>query len=111
MVLLLQGGVCIGGWWGGVWDMFYRVAQLSIVVGGLARPLLCAHVYWFVICFYLVWSMVLFFVLVFVLLCFSLGFVYSGPCKLASKQLYKKTSEPQNEQLNRQTSSKCAVPV
>ena len=40
--------------------MFYGVAQLSIVVGGLACPLLCTHIYWFVICFCLVWSMVLF---------------------------------------------------
>ena len=41
--------------------MFYRVAQLSVVVGGLACPLLCAHVYWFVICFDLVWSSSFFF--------------------------------------------------
>ena len=61
--------------------MFYGVAQLSIVVGGLACPLLCAHIYWFVFCFCLEWSMILFFfflinVLVFGLLCFSLGFAF-----------------------------------
>ena len=64
--------------------MFYGVAQLSIVVGGLACPLLYAHVYWFVICFYLVWSIVFFLVLVFVLLCFSLGFAFRA--LQASKQ-------------------------
>ena len=91
--------------------MFYGVAQLSIVVRGLACPVLCVHIYWFVIYFYLVCSIGLFFVLVFVLLFFSLGFVYAGPCKLASKQLYKQPSELQNKQPNRQSSSKCIVPV
>ena len=60
--------------------MFYGVAQLSIVVGGLVCPLLYAHVYWFMFCFCFVWSMVFFFflfnILVFGLLCFSLGFAF-----------------------------------
>ena len=58
--------------------MFYGVAQLSIVVGGLACPLLCVHVYWFVICFCLVWSMFFFFFLMswFLYFFLSLGFAF-----------------------------------
>ena len=63
--------------------MFYGVAQLSVVVGGLACPVLCVRVYWFVFYCCLVWYMVCYFfyffffiVLVFVLLCFSWGFAF-----------------------------------
>ena len=65
--------------------MFYGVAQLSVVVGGLACPVLCVRVYWFVFYCCLVWYMVCYFfffffffliVLFFVLLCFSWGFAF-----------------------------------
>ena len=58
--------MCIGEGWGSGFGV-YSAKQLIVVVRGLASPLLCVHVNWFVICSYLVWSMVLFFVLV---LCF-----------------------------------------
>ena len=92
--------------------MFCRVAQVTIVVRGLASPLLGAHIYWFVIWFWLVWSMALFFLSQFLfLLCFGLGFVYFGACKLASKQLDKQPSEPQNEQPTSSQTGKQAVRV
>ena len=54
--------------------MFCQVAQLTVVVRGLASPLLGMSVYQFVIYFYLVLSMVLFFVSVFVFGLFQFGF-------------------------------------